>query len=183
MMIKAKEIESERLIYKPLSLYHCSDEYVNWLNDYDVFIYLESGGNYTKEKLYDYLKEVEKKNIYFWAIHLKGNEKHIGNIKIDPINSRHNIGEYGIMMGDKLEWGKGYAYEASKRIIDFCFFEGGLNLRKMTLGVVKDNTSALRLYQKLNFKEEGHYLKHAFHNGKYCDVIRMALFNPNYNYE
>ena len=40
------------------------------------------------------------------GIHLKENCKHIGNIKIDPINKKHGTGEYGIMMGDKDEWGK-----------------------------------------------------------------------------
>ncbi len=181
-MIKAKEFDSERLIFKALDLSHCTDKYVSWLNDFEIYQYLETGGNYTKDMLHEYLTNVEKSNIYFWAIHLKDNEKHIGNIKIDPINIRHGLGEYGIMMGDKLEWGKGYAFEASKRIIDFCFYEG-MNLRKMTLGVVRDNVGALKLYKKLGFEEEGHYLKHALHNGKYCDVIRMALFNTNYQYE
>ncbi|SMG23525.1 Protein N-acetyltransferase, RimJ/RimL family [Marivirga sericea] len=181
-MVKAKEFESERLSYKPLNLNYCTDQYVNWLNDYVIYQFLETGGNYTKEMLNDYLHEVQNSNIYFWAIHLKENQKHIGNIKIDPINSKHSVGEYGIMMGDKLEWGKGYAAEASNRVIRFCFFEG-LNLRKITLGVLKDNIAAVKLYEKLGFEEEGRFLKHAFHNGKYCDVIRMALFNPNYRYD
>lgn len=181
-MPKAKEFESERLTFKALSLRHCTDEYVNWLNDFDIYKYLETGGNYTKNMLSEYLAEVDKSNIYFWAIHLKDDQKHIGNIKIDPINTRHGIGEYGIMMGDKSEWGKGYAFEASKRVIDFCFHEG-LNLRKITLGVVKNNVNALKLYEKIGFEVEGHYLNHVYQNGKYCDVLRMALFNPNYRYE
>jgi RimJ/RimL family protein N-acetyltransferase len=114
-------LESQRLIYKPLSCKHLSIDYVNWMNDNNVIRYLETGGNYTLKMLSEYLKEVEKKNIYFWAIHLKESDKHIGNIKIDPINRRHGLGEYGIMMGDSKEWGKGYAFEASKRIIQYSF--------------------------------------------------------------
>ena len=95
---------------------------------------------------------------FFLAIHIKESGKHIGNIKIDPINSKHAYGEYGILMGDKGEWGKGYAFEASKTIIDFSF--NTLALRKINLGVVSENFGALHLYKKLGFIEDGVYKNH-----------------------
>lgn len=177
--MKAPIITTKRLILKPLTSEHLSQDYVNWLNDIEVYKYLETGGNFTIEMLQEYLKEVEKKDIYFWAIHKKEGNLHLGNIKIDPINMKHGIAEYGIMMGRKSEWGKGYATEATDAIIKFCF--NSLNIRKLTLGVVSDNISAYKLYQKLGFEVEGIYKKHGKYQGKYCDIIRMALFNPNYN--
>jgi RimJ/RimL family protein N-acetyltransferase len=177
--MKAPVLESERLIYKPVSMQHLSEEYVEWMNDPEVTRYMESGGNYTIEKLEEFLKQVEKKEIMFWGIHLKENGLHLGNIKIDPIQLKHGLGEYGIMMGRKSEWGKGYAAEASRRIIDFCFEE--LNLRKITLGVVMDNEGAVRLYKKLGFTLEGVYKRHALYGSKYCDVARMAIFNGDFN--
>jgi RimJ/RimL family protein N-acetyltransferase len=113
--------------------------------------------------------------ISFWAITLKHKGLHIGNIKIDPINYKHQIGEYGILMGDKNNWGKGYAKEASQAVISFCFET--LKLRKITLGVVEDNITAVKLYQSLGFEVEGKYRMHGKYDGKYCDAIRMALFN------
>lgn len=172
-------LESERLYYKPLSLEYASDEYLSWLNDPEVSLYLESAGNYTKEKLISFLQEVEKKEILFWAIHIKATEKHIGNIKIDPYNKKHNVAEYGIMMGDKSEWGKGYARETSETIIKYCF--ANLNLRKMTLGVVTENIPAVKLYESLGFKNEGIYIKQGLYNDHYCDIYRMALFNPSFD--
>jgi RimJ/RimL family protein N-acetyltransferase len=77
--------------------------------------------------------------------------------------------------------GKGFAKEATQKIIDFCFNE--LEIRKLTLGVVADNFAAVKLYKKLNFKTEGIYKKHGLYQGKYCDIIRMALFNPNFEYD
>lgn len=172
-------LSSERLFYRPLDLSHCTDEYVSWLNNPEVYRFLETGGNYTLPDLHGYLKAVvENKNMLFWAIHLKDNNKHIGNIKIDPVNKRHGLGEYGIMMGDSAEWGKGYAKEASKTVIDFCFNE--LNLRKITLGVVERNVAALRLYEGLGFEIEGVYKKHGLYEGEYMNMIRMALFNQLY---
>ena len=64
-----------------MSLNHASDSYVNWLNDEEVNRFLESGGDYTMVKLKDFLYEVEKSEILFWAIHLRESGKHIGNIK------------------------------------------------------------------------------------------------------
>jgi [ribosomal protein S5]-alanine N-acetyltransferase len=176
--MKAPVLISDRLILKPLSLQHLSQDYVSWLNDAEVYKFLETGGNYSIEQLREYLEEVEKKDILFWGIHLKESDSHIGNIKIDPVNKRHGLGEYGIMMGRKSEWGKGFAMEATSRVIDYCFQES--EIRKITLGVVADNHAALRLYKKLGFITEGIYKDHGLYNGKYCDIVRMALFNPSF---
>ncbi len=178
--MKAPVLESDRLVHKPLSLDYLTMQYVDWMNDPEVNRYLETGGGYTLEMLREYLSAVERNEILFWAIHLKDNGKHIGNIKIDPVNLRHGFAEYGIMMGERQEWGKGYAREATERIIEYCFKD--INLRKITLGVVEDNVGAYSLYKKLGFKTEGVYEKHGLYNGKYCNIIRMALFNPSFNY-
>lgn len=171
-------LNSERLRLRPLNLTHCTTEYVAWMNNHEVYKYLETGGNYKMEDLRNYLESVEANDsILFWAIHLKESGKHIGNIKIDPVNKRHGLGEYGIMMGDSDEWGKGYAKEASEIVIDHCFRE--LRLRKITLGVVEDNSAALNLYRKLGFLTEGVYRNHGYYDGKLCNIIRMAIFKPN----
>jgi len=170
-------LSSERLMYKPLNSSYCTETYLCWLNDNEVTRYLEIFEPYSLEQLKQYLESVEKNNnMLFWAIHLKENDKHIGNIKVDPINRFHGYGEYGIMMGDRSEWGKGYAFEASKTVIDYCFEQE--RIRKITLGVVYENTSAVSLYRKLGFEVEGIYKQHGFYNGHYCDLLRMAIFNP-----
>ena len=174
------ELNSERLFYRSISLEYCTNSYVSWMNDFEVIKYLETGGNYTIEKLTEYINNVINTKLFFLAIHTKENGKHIGNIKIDPINTKHGYGEYGILMGDKSEWGKGYAFEASMTVIDFSFKI--LGLRKICLGVVNENYPAMNLYKKLGFKVEGVYKNHGIYNGKYLDIIRMALFNPNLNF-
>ncbi len=73
-------------------------------------------------------------------------------IKIDPINFNLNSGEYGILIGDHLNWVKGYAKETSIRVIKFCF--EALKLSKITLGVILDNFNAVLIYNKIGFKIE-----------------------------
>jgi len=179
--MRASVLQSDRLILEPLSRKHLSHDYLNWLNDAEVINYLELEQGYTLETLEKFLKDVERKEILFWAIIVKETNKHIGNIKIDPINSKHGLCEYGIMMGDKNEWGKGYAKEASLSVIDHCF--NTLNLRKMTLGVVEKNINAVELYKKIGFNIEGVYIDHRFLRNQYWNTLRMALFNKDYSAE
>ena len=172
------DLESERLIYQRLSKKHVSESYLSWLNDSEVNLYLETKGNYTNAMLEDYVKEQYEREVYFWAILVKGSNKHIGNIKIDPINYEEKSGEYGILMGDKPNWGKGYAKEASKRIIKYCFEV--LKLSKINLGVIEDNVKAVKLYKNIGFeitevkKDVGNY------NNKLCNTLRMSLDVKNF---
>lgn len=170
-------IETERLLLKPMHTKFITENYLHWMNDLDVCKFLETAIPYSEVELQDFVNSMIAKKILFWAITLKHDGSHIGNIKIDPINKKHLIGEYGILMGDRNNWGKGYAKEASKSVISYCF--ESLNLRKITLGVIKDNVAAVKLYESLGFEEEGIYRMHGIYGGKYCDAIRMALFNMN----
>jgi len=168
-------LDTERLRLAPISFIHCNETYLKWMNDPETIRYLETGGSYTMEELRNYIENAVNNKIYFWGIHLKSNGKHIGNIKIDPINYKHGYGEYGILMGDRDEWGKGYAKEASSVVIEFCF--NVLKLRKINLGVAADNKNAVSLYEKIGFIVEGILKEHGFYGGKLCNVLRMAIFN------
>lgn len=177
--MKASVLETKRLKLIPLSTLFCQQYYVDWLNDSEVFKHLESGGNYTIEMLHAYLQKVERSDIYFWAILIKDSNKHIGNIKIDPIDQEGN-GEYGIMMGDTNEWGQGYAKEVSQRIIEECFQNMGL--KKITLGFVEANIAAHKLYLSLGFKQMGVPQKKLRANGMQENAIRMELLRDNWHH-
>lgn len=174
-----KVLETERLILEPISLEYCTENYLGWLNDPEVYKWLETRGSQNMEMLKDYIQQQVENNTYMWAISMKTSKKHIGNIKVDPINSIHSLGEFGILMGDKSEWGKGFASEASKVVMNY-FFKKNEPLRKMTLGVVEENKAALKLYQNLGFQMEGKYVNHVCYDGIYYNILRMAKFNPQY---
>lgn len=166
-------LQTKRLSLEPLSKHFLSQVYVNWLNDKLVNQFLVSGGDYTLKKLSKYLEEVEQNPKYFWAIKLKGTNKHIGNIKIDPIDLNELSGEYGIMIGDRSIWGKGIAKEASEIVLAFCFET--LHLKKISLGVHKNNLKAIRLYEKLGFTFEKQFESNVLKNTHH----RMCIYNSN----
>ena len=177
-------LETERLILSSVTLADCSENYLSWLNDTDVNMYLESGFyQHNMQGLVDFVNDYQSnKKAVFLVIRLKENNKHIGNIKIDKINYIHRNCEYGIMMGDKTEWGKGYAKEASIAIINYAFEELGLN--KVNLGVIDSNDVAVKLYEKIGFVVEG-VLKQNFYertSSTLKNEIRMAVFNNTWQY-
>ena len=172
------DLTSERLVFKRLSVDHISTEYLSWLNDPEVNVFLETKGNYTMDLLKSYIEKQYKNEVYFWAIHLKDSNKHIGNIKIDPIKLKTKSGEYGILIGDKLNWGKGYAKEASIRILKYCFKE--LKLSKITLGVVEDNIKAALLYKNMGFTIDEIKKDAGIYNNKLCNALRMSLHVENF---
>jgi ribosomal-protein-alanine N-acetyltransferase len=174
--LKAIKLDTKRFCLERLSIEHLSQDYVNWMNDNEVNQFLESGGNYTLDILKDFLIDVSNQDIFFWAIKSRLDNRHIGNIKIHPINFKHCWGEYGILIGDKSFWGKGVGFEVSKKVIEFCF-EGNLKLRKINLGVRAENKAAIALYKKLGFVVEGVYHNHSVTSAGFDDVLRMAIFN------
>lgn len=171
--MKNISLESKRLIYKRVSTAHITDTYVSWINDNEVNKYLETRGDYTLDLLKTYIEEQHKNETFFWAIHLKDSKKHIGNIKIDPIHFETKTGDYGILMGDKSTWGKGYAKEATLKILDFAFND--IKLSKIKLGVIEDNVNAFKLYEKIGFKIDEIKNDFGVYNNKLSNSISMSL--------
>ena len=81
-------------------------------------------------------------------------------------------------MGDKTNWGKGFAKEASKRIIKYCFEE--LKFAEITLGVIEDNIKAVSLYKKIGFIVTEKIEKAGIYNDKLTNSLRMSLNVRNF---
>jgi ribosomal-protein-alanine N-acetyltransferase len=177
-MVKKIEIETERLYLETLTEELCNQNYLSWFSDKEVNKYLESAEKQTIDTLKAFVRGKNNEEGFFLSIKIKGNGKHIGNVKVDTYYPQHGTAEFGILIGDKHEWDKGYARETSVAIIDYCF--NVFNIRKITLGVAEDNLRAVELYIHIGFEIEGVYKKHRFYDGEYRNIIRMGLFNKNF---
>jgi RimJ/RimL family protein N-acetyltransferase len=107
------------------------------------------------------------------AIIEKATDRHVGNIKIGPINWVHRCAEFGILIGEKDCWGKRYGCEASSLMLDYAFRR--LNLHKITLGVHAEHVGAIQAYKRVGFCEEGRLHEAVFLEGKYADKILMGI--------
>ena len=176
--ISTPVLEGHRTILKPLTESFCTQKYLSWLNDPEVYKYLSSGGGCTMDQLVNFVRGKRLENIFFWAIIVKENDNHIGNIKIDKIDNKNLHGEYGIMIGDKSVWGKGYAAEVSKIVINFCF--NVIGLMEVRLGVHKENFAAIKLYQNLGFSIVSPHLYSEVESMSSNYSLRMAIKNLSF---
>jgi RimJ/RimL family protein N-acetyltransferase len=178
-MVKNKlKIEGERLYLRPVKISDARPEYVRWLNNREINQFLEIRFiKHTLQSLTKYIAKVSRdKNIIFLAIILKDGDKHIGNIKLGPIDRNHKLAEIGIMIGDKESWGKGYATETIKLLTEYAFDK--LKLHKITAGAYENNIGSIKAFLKRGFYEEGRRKKHFLHNGKWVDDVLLARINP-----
>ncbi|QBG35222.1 GNAT family N-acetyltransferase [Litorilituus sediminis] len=154
-----------------------SDEYVQWLNDPLVNQYLET--RFYQQDLASvigFIKGIlENPNEHLFTIRLKSNDKHIGNIKIGPINPHHNIGDVSLFIGDKDSWGKGIATQAIALISQYSFEQ--LKLRKLCAGAYKANVGSTKAFLKAGYVSDGVLANHYTFNGKPCDLVQVCLFN------
>lgn len=177
MKDKGPVIRGERICLRPVTLKDAKPLYVKWLNDKEVNRFLETRHKrQTIGSVRSYIEEItNRKEILFMAICLKEGGRHIGNIKIGPINTFHRFSEIGIMIGDKSEWGRGYASEAISLISRYAF--DSLKLHKLTTGCYESNTGSRKAFEKAGFKVEFLQRKQYLYNGEYVDRICLTLFS------
>ena len=101
------KIERNRIYLKEIKREDATPVYCSWLNDKEVSRYLETKKIKIKE-LKSYVKaKIESPNCIFFGIFIKNKDKHVGNVKLEPIIWKEKKATLGIMIGDKNYWGRG----------------------------------------------------------------------------
>ena len=99
----------------------------------------------------------------------------VGLKNIDYLNQKS---DFFIMIGNSEHRGKGIGYFATKEILNHAF--NNLNINRVELIVLKENTRAINLYKKVGFIQEGIKRQCIFKNGKFVDVVIMSLLRDDY---
>ena len=114
----------------------------------------------------------------FFAIILNEGVRHIGNIKLGPINPFHRYGDIGIIIGDKKSWGKGFAKEAIALLMDTAFKK--LKLHKVTAGCYAPNKGSQKAFLANGFRVAG-IRKNQYRSGNgYCNEILLEKINSKH---
>ena len=127
-------------------------EYVNWLNDPEVNRWLETRWKtQTVDTVREYLAGVHARGDFLWAITANG--KHIGNIKLSSPHPIHQSCDIAYFIGDRAEWGKGYATRAVRVATGFAL--GASNVHRVQAGCYAANRASVRVLLKAGFSREG----------------------------
>jgi ribosomal-protein-alanine N-acetyltransferase len=98
-------------------------------------------------------------------------DRHIGNIKLGPVDWLHRVGDLGLIIEERGCWGKDYAFEAIS--LEYAF--GQLNLRKVTAGCYALNQGSIEAFQKAGFVIEGVRRQNYHCDGNYDDGILLGM--------
>lgn len=166
-------IRTSRLIIRD---YRSSDwqELYAILSDPTVMRFCERP--YTPEQAKEALDYFSKKEIAY-AVTLADSGKVIGHALFAQLPPPDEQGIYEIgWIYNRTYWGNGYAYEASKALIDYGFQQ--LKLHKVTAETI-DPIKSVGLMKKLGMTHEGTFRAHTKDlGGNWTDVYWYGICNP-----
>ena len=170
-------LESGLIYLREVRLSDVNETYYNWINDPNINQFLETRFlPRSLQNIEQFVRSMDGKNDeILFAICIKENDIHIGNIKLGPINWIHRFADISLLIGDKNYWGKGIATEAIKLISSFGFNE--LNLHKLKAGCYVDNKGSEKAFVKAGYFIEGTLKQHFFFKGNYRDTTLLAKLN------
>ena len=102
----------------------------------------------------------------------------IGLVNLTSIHAINRSAEFSIMLGNKEFWSKGIGHKATNLMLHHGFHD--LNLHRIYLTVLLTNSRAIKLYKNLDFKEEGTHIDAVFKEGRFCDLMSMALLKADF---
>jgi RimJ/RimL family protein N-acetyltransferase len=113
------------------------------------------------------------------AICLKENDLYIGNVYMTDFDYINRSCYSHVLIGDKIHWGKGYAYDALKELLAFVFYERGIN--RITALVLEDNIQSVRLHDKLGYKKDGLLRQSVYKNGEFKNQYIVSILREEFD--
>ena len=152
-----------------------AEKWSQWFNDLEVTIPLGDEA-YQLTSLEDEQATItsilQHKAVCFSIRDVKTNDL-VGRVGLFQVNKTDRNAMFGIVIGEKTSWNKGYGQEATKLMLDYGF--NILNLHNIMLGVFSFNKRAIKCYEKVGFKEIGRRRQSRIIGGKKFDVIFMDI--------
>ena len=157
--------------------------FLQWYNDPDViqylFMYLPMT-EMAEQKFIEDLGTTRATTQLIFVIEAIETDKGkpIGTIGLHNINPKDHNATFGIAVGNKQYWSKGYGTEAAELIIRYGFEQ--LNLHRISSSAFSFNERSIRLHLKVGFKEEGRRREAVFKNGDYIDEVMFGLLREEW---
>ena len=172
-------IHGESIFLRTLRPEDATFVYLGWLADPAINTHLEVRFSPPKSvsDLAAFIAESnQSSHTLMLGIFLEENYRHIGNIKLGPIDWNHLVGDLGFLIGDKEQWGKGYASNAIALISNHAF--ASLGLAKLSAGCYASNEGSRRALLKAGFVEEGRRISQLLIAGFRQDGVLLGRVNP-----
>lgn len=133
--------------------------------------------NLTNEE--EFVQQIyQSQNDIVLGIALQGSDRLLGSTGLHGIDWKNRHAQFGILIGDPAEWGKGYGTEATTLMTRYAF--DTLNLNRVWLHVYANNPRGMRAYEKAGFQREGVLRQEFYHEGRYWDIFVMGVLREEW---
>jgi ribosomal-protein-alanine N-acetyltransferase len=130
----------------------------------------------TEKVVREWVKIQEPRNRYTFKIESGG--KFIGLIGLKNLGvPNYQSGEVWYKL-HKDFWGNGFATEALKRVLEFCFIE--LNLHRIEAGCAVENIGSIKVLEKAGMTREGRKKKKLPIRGEWKDNFFYAILEEDF---
>ena len=150
-----------------------------WINTPEIYLAIGTNAPVSKTaqvRWFEALDRASDKIVF--AVCLRDDNRHIGNISLDSIELRHRHARLSIFLADSTCRGKGFGTRAMTLLLNYAF--GLLNLHRVFLKVSAERADAVRFYQRIGFRTEGLLREHEFLNGRYSDKQMLGILRSEW---
>jgi ribosomal-protein-alanine N-acetyltransferase len=135
------------------------DNYLYWISNPQNNEYIiSSRQGYSLLELKKFIETCNSNSsILLLGIFNKSMDIHVGNIKFDNTNLKTNSATMGILIGERDYRGIGLAEKVIKSSVNWLYTN--LDIKRISLGVEKNNLTAIKLYSKIGFVPENNQLQ------------------------
>lgn len=184
MSFQFSKIETDRIILRYLTKDDISNM-ILYRNNKKIAKYQGFDPNYNEDTMAEFINthstnKINPKESWIQiGIEYKLNNKIIGDIGIHVENIGCNF--YQTQLGITLNpdyHGKGIAYESINTLTNFLFKEW--NCHRIYVEIDTRNNKSIKLFRKLNFREEAHLINNYFFKGEWTSIYIFAILKNEY---
>lgn len=172
-MLVGKRIQIRAVEYEDLPLM------VKWRNDPQVyqFFYEHEPLSMIAQKAW-FNRLLQKPNERLWITERVEDGQVIGMVGLTHIDWRNRRSELSrVLIIDEYR-GRGLGSELI--CLTLRYFFDHLNMNRLYCDTFLENENAVAFYKRLGFRQEGVFRQHVFKEGRYRDVVYLAMLREDY---
>lgn len=149
-----------------------------WRNSPEVAQYMYSDNEITPEQQSAWFQKIKDDSTsIYWII--KYDEKPLGLASLTGISQLFKSCYWAFYLGDTTVRGGGIGSKIEYNVLEHVFNE--LKLNKLRCEVFTFNDKVISMHEKFGFRREAYYRQHVKKNGKWQDVVGLALLNEDWD--
>ena len=149
-----------------------------WRNSPVVSTYMYSNHHITEEEHDRWFQNAfGNTGVKYWIIMC--DREAVGFVNLYDIDEKNKRSFFGMYISTENMRGKGVGSFAVYQLMKYVFED--MQYNKLCCDTLISNSRAIDFYKKFSFREEGIYHQHVMKDGKYADVVALAILKSEWD--